>query len=225
MSLSRITGLLSAFWAAAVFCSQPVTATAADFSQLPAGTFGLPSIGISGEIREGDFEKFRTFLLRPGNLKAYANYIWLDSQGGNVIEALKFANLFEKSNASVVVGSESRCYSACFILFAGGSDRVLYPFAELGVHRIAASGSSNDPVINAATRTGLLQAVSSQVYGYLLTQGMPQAVLDEMEGTPVTGMFIIDRLMLQRKGWNRIHVDAARLSGYGGKNLRPPPGA
>ncbi len=199
MSPSRITGLLCALVVAAVFSSQPVTARAAEFTQLPAGTFGPLAIGISGEIRDGDFEKFRTFLLRPGNLKGYTNYIWLDSQGGNVIEALKFASLFEKSNASVVVGSESRCYSACFILFAAGSDRVLYPFAELGVHRIAA----NDRGISAATRTELLQAISSRLYSYLLAQGMPQAVLDEMRDTPATSMFIIDRLMLQRKGWNR----------------------
>jgi hypothetical protein len=199
MSPSRITGLLHAFFAAVAFCSQPVTASAADFRQLPAGTFGPVAIGIWGEIKEGDFERFRTFLLQPGNLKAYSNYIWLDSQGGNVIEAMKFANLFERSAASVVVGSESRCYSACFLLFAGGSDRVLYPFAELGVHQMAA----NAPGISAATRTGLLEAVSSKVYGYLLAQGMPQAVLDEMRDTPASSMFIIDRLMLKRKGWNR----------------------
>ncbi|MES1980588.1 MAG: hypothetical protein V4451_21305 [Pseudomonadota bacterium] len=199
MSLSRITRLLCSFVAATVFCSQPVTASAAEFSLLPEGTFGPVAIGVTGEIRDGDFEKFRTFLLQPGNLKAYTNYIWLDSQGGNVIEAMKFAELFEKSTASVVVGSESRCYSACFLLFAGGSDRVLYPFAELGVHRIAAK----DPGISEATRTQLLQAVSSKVYGYLMAQGMPQAVLDEMRDTPASSMFIIDRQMLRRKGWNR----------------------
>ncbi len=199
MSPSGITGLLCAFFTAAVLVSQPVTARAAEFSQLPAGTFGPLAIGITGEIRDGDFEKFRTFLLQPGNLKAYGNYIWLDSQGGNVIEAMKFAELIEKSSASVVVGSESRCYSACFLLFAGGSDRVLYPFAELGVHRMAA----NAPGISDAARNGLIQAISSKVYGYLLAQGMPQAVLDDMQGTPPTSMFIIDRLMLRRKGWNR----------------------
>lgn len=199
MSPSRITGLLCTFLAAAVLFSQQVTARAAEFTQLPAGTFGPLAIGISGEIRDGDFEKFRTFLRRPGNLKAFSNYIWLDSQGGNVIEALKFAELFEKSSASVVVGSESRCYSACFLLFASGSDRVLYPFAELGVHRMAAQA----PGLSDAARNGLVQAISSKVYGYLLAQGMPQAVLDEMQGTPPTSMFIIDRLMLRRKGWNR----------------------
>ncbi len=199
MSPSRITSLLSAFFVAAIFCSQPGTASAADFSQQPEGTFGPVSIGIWGEIKDGDFERFRDFLLRPGNLKAYSNYIWLDSQGGNVIEAMKFANLFEKSSASVVVGSESRCYSACFLLFAGGVDRVLYPFAELGVHRLSANG----PGLSEAARSGLLQNIGNQVYGYLLTQGMPQPVLDEMRDTPASSLFIIDRLMLQRRGWNR----------------------
>ncbi|MES2509612.1 MAG: hypothetical protein V4625_06755 [Pseudomonadota bacterium] len=199
MLRSRITGLLSALLAAAVFCSQPVTANAAEFSQLPAGTFGPVSIGIWGEIRDGDFEKFRAFLLQPGNLKAYGNYIWLDSQGGNLIEAMKFAQLFEKSSASVAVGSESRCYSACFLLFAGGVDRLLYPFAELGVHRISANG----PGLSDAARTGLLQNIGKQVDSYLRAQGMPQPVLDEMQATPATSMFIIDRLMLRRKGWNR----------------------
>ncbi|MES2415468.1 MAG: hypothetical protein V4614_16840 [Pseudomonadota bacterium] len=199
MISSRITGLLSACFAASLLFSQPRMASAADFSQIPASAQAPVSVSIHGEIRDGDFEKFRAFLLLPGNLKAYTNYIWLDSQGGNVIEAMKFANLFEKSTASVMVGSEARCHSACFIMFAGGADRVLYPFGELGVHQITVTA----PGASTATHTGLLQAFSSQVASYLLAQGVPQAVLEEMRNTPASSMFILDRHMLSRKRWNR----------------------
>lgn len=173
-------------------------ALAADFSQQAAGAYGPVSISIKGDIKDGDFDRFKDFLLLPGNLKAYTNYVWLDSRGGSLFEAQKFGRLFEQSSASVVVGPDAKCYSACFIMFAGGVDRVLYPFGELGVHQI----SVNHPEIDVTTKKALLTVVANNVYTYLLAQGMPQAIIDEMRETPVSRMYILDSLMLKRNGWN-----------------------
>lgn len=173
-------------------------AIAADFSQQAAGPYGPVSVSIKGDIKDGDFDRFRDFLLLPGNLKAYTNYVWLDSRGGSLFEAMKFSNLFEKSSASVVVGPDAKCYSACFSMFAGGVDRVLYPFGELGVHQI----SANHPEIDTTTRQSLLAVVAKNVYAYLLSQGMPQAIIDKMRETPAASMYILDSLLLKRNGWN-----------------------
>lgn len=68
---------------------------AADFLKQPADAYGPVSGLIEVEIKVSDFERFQAFLLQPGNLSAYANYVWLDSRGGDLPEAMKFANLLD----------------------------------------------------------------------------------------------------------------------------------
>ena len=89
-------------------CGTQTSASAADFTLQPADAYGPVAALIKGEIKAGDFERFQTFLLNPKHLQAYANYVWLDSRGGDLPEAMKIANLLEKSSASVVVGPDGK---------------------------------------------------------------------------------------------------------------------
>jgi hypothetical protein len=189
--------------AACLFNSQQ-TASAATFVLQPADAYGPVSVLVKGQIHAGDFEKFQTFLLQPGRLKAYTNYVWLDSTGGNLSEAMKFANLFEKSSASVVVGPDGKCYSACFMMFASGVDRWLYPFGELGVHQVSVNFPAGLQGLDKTARNGLVQAVTNSAAAYLTTQGIPQTLVTRMQETPASQMFIINTLMIKREGWQRI---------------------
>ena len=173
--------------------------TAAVFTVQPADKFGPVSVLIRGRIELDDFDKFKNFLLKPGHLKAYANYVWLDSIGGDLNEAMKFAHLFEKSSASVVVGPDGKCYSACFMMFAGAADRWLYTFGELGVHQI----SVNSPQADRAQRREIAASVANDLRRYLALRGIPPTLIDKMTDTPTFDMYIIDTLMLKRMGWLR----------------------
>lgn len=175
------------------------TSMAAVFTLQPADKFGPVSVLIKGRIEIGDFDKFKNFLLLPGHLKAYANYVWLDSMGGDLNEAMKFASLFEKSSASVVVGPDGKCYSACFMMFAGAADRWLYTFGELGVHRVTV----NSPNADRAQRREIERNVSEDLRRYLMLQGIPATLIDQMMDTPAFDMTIIDTKMLKRMGWLR----------------------
>ena len=175
------------------------TSNAAVFTLQPADKFGPVSVLIKGRIDVGDFDKFKNFLAQPGHLKAYANYVWLDSIGGDLNEAMKFASLFEASSASVVVGPDGKCYSACFIIFAGAADRWLYTFGELGVHRV----SVNSPNADRAQRREIERKVSDDLRLYLTLQGIPASLIDQMMDTPAFDMTIIDTKMLKRMGWLR----------------------
>ena len=179
-------------------------ATAADFSRQEADQFGPASIVLKGQIKPGDFDRFKDFLLLPGNLKAYTNYVWLDSTGGNLAEAMKFATLFEKSSASVVVGPEGKCYSACFMLFASGVDRWLYAFGELGVHRVSIHFPAGLMGLDKTTRNGMVQAVTNNAAAYLTIQGIPSSLITKMQETSASEMFIINTLMIKREGWQHI---------------------
>lgn len=199
MKIAKVSQLISTFLVAGFLFNFKQHASAADFFHQPAHQWGPVSISIRGEIKGGDFDRFKHFLLLPGNLKAYTNYVWLNSPGGDVVEAMKFATLFEKSGASVIVGPDSKCYSACFIMFSGGIDRSLYPFGELGVHRISLSNLE----IDIARGKDLVLPVSNDVYGYLLMQGIPRAILDKMMETPASAMYRLDSELLKRNGWYR----------------------
>ena len=179
-------------------------ATAATFILQPADAYGPVSVLVKGQIQAGDFDKFRAFLLLPGHLKAFANYVWLDSVGGNLAEAMKFASLFEKSSASVVVGPDAKCYSACFMMFASGVDRWLYAFAELGVHQVTVNFPADAALLDASAKNSMTQAVTKNAGTYLASQGIPQTLVSKMQETPAKEMFIINTLMIKREGWQRI---------------------
>ena len=196
--------LLLIFLAAGFAFAFVKPAAAAEFARQEANQFGPVSITFKGQIKPGDFDRFKDFLLQPGNLKAYTNYVWLDSTGGNLSEAMKFASLFDKSSASVVVGPDGRCYSACFMLFASGVDRWLYPFGELGVHQVSVQFPANIAGLDASVKKGLVQAVTNDTSAYLAQQGIPPTLITKMQETPASQMFIINTLMIKREGWQRI---------------------
>ena len=200
--MSMFKSIKLAGWVfAVVLCLMSVAkpSTAAEFTVQPADKFGPVSVLIKGRIEADDFDKFKNFLIQPGHLKAYANYVWLDSMGGDLNEAMRFASLFEASSASVVVGPDGKCYSACFMMFAGAADRWLYTFGELGVHRV----SVNSPNADRAQRREIERNVSSDLRRYLALQGIPPTLIDQMMDTPAFDMTIIDTKMLKRMGWLR----------------------
>jgi hypothetical protein len=169
-----------------------------------AKEYGL-GISIRGQINQGDFDRFKLFLLEDDALKGYANHVWLNSPGGDVVEAMRFAELFDKSSASVNVGPYSKCYSACVFMFAGGNSRTVFPLGELGVHRLVLK---SEDVAYAREKTIVVQA-SEDVYTFLIRQGMPQDVVAKMRDTPASEIFVFDFFDLRgrRSLDNPVYVD------------------
>ena len=102
---------------------------------------------IEGEIKNGDYEKFYE-LIKKG--KGKLSSIWLRSNGGDAIEAMKIGKLVRQlklsTNAPDGVPSHSKCTlhkpandddctcaSSCFLIFAGGVNR---NGTVLGIHRV-----------------------------------------------------------------------------------------
>ena len=187
-----------------IFSSSP--ATCAEFI-VERGSKEYPGLGISirGQINRGDFDRFKIFLLEEDALKGYANQVWLNSPGGDVVEAMLFADLFDKSSADVNVGPYSKCYSACVFMFAGAASRTVLPLGELGVHRLVLK---SDEVAYAREKAMVVQA-SEDVYTFLVRQGMPQDIVVKMRETPASEMFVFDffDLRRQRSLDNPVYVD------------------
>ena len=146
------------------------------------------TVAIRGEIKRGDFDRFKQFLLQDNALGAYSNHVFLNSLGGDVSEAMRFADFFDKSSAKTIVGPYSKCYSACVLMFAGAAGRTLAPAGELGVHRIVLN---SEDFAYAREKAVVLQA-SEDAYSYLTRQGIPQDIVSKMRETPASEIFVFD---------------------------------
>ena len=92
-----------------------------------------------GSIISGDHQKFLA-----ASKRTKINHIFLDSAGGQVIEALKLAEQFRANGFSTHVSSNSICASACVLLLAGGVVRSADQGATIAVH--VGSGLFSDEI-------------------------------------------------------------------------------
>ena len=193
----------------------------AEFS-LSQGDTDADSLQISGEIKRGDYARFQQFLTQPGNFWGLGNYVLLSSKGGDVDEALKFANLFETASIRVMVSDY--CYSSCFIMYMAGVDRGLIGPGELGVHRMALSKSDRD----IGRARSLISPKASSVRDYLAYLGTPSKILDKMNETPASGLYRMDTFSLKDAGllavmgYQPIFLDVVEQAC--GRNPDPYPG-
>ncbi len=92
---------------------------------------------LQGHIVDGDVARLRRALGQGG----FAAIV-LNSPGGSVVEARDMARLIRNLNVPVVVPQRAVCASACFLLFAAGSDKVVEPGAMIGVHSASVAGGN-----------------------------------------------------------------------------------
>lgn len=86
-------------------------------------------IFISGEIVAGDDATFRELSVRyPEAL------VGLDSGGGSITPALEIGRLIRLRGYGTAVTSDSKCTSACALIWLAGTPRFLQPGGRLGFH-------------------------------------------------------------------------------------------
>jgi hypothetical protein len=111
--------------AAALF---PLTAPAADLHS--ARSDGLAAIDLVGVIRKGDYQRFATAAESNKDVQVMVR---LNSDGGDVHEAIAIGLKARAMKMWVIVLGRARCVSACVLILAGGVDRTVY--GRVGIHR------------------------------------------------------------------------------------------
>jgi hypothetical protein len=147
---------------------------------------------IQGTIQKGDYAKLIAFLRHPDNYGRFARAVYLDSTGGDMAETFKISYLLEKSHAATNVVREARCYSACFILWMSGVSRTVAAGATLGVHQInvKVGGETVDPSSERFSR------IAQRVENYMAALDTPRTIIDKMNATPSTNMFVMSQRWL-----------------------------
>jgi hypothetical protein len=161
------------------------------------------SLVLEGEIKSGDFDKFRHVALDGGT----ATEIYLASPGGNLGEAMKIGFLVRQLNLSTVVPGKPltnqelvadatrhnlqdvrrdyMCASACFFIFAAGIHRSAdgVGSAILGIHRpfLSKGGLERLSPDQAAAADGQARVT---IETYLKAMDVPSKYAENMYSVP-----------------------------------------
>lgn len=99
-------------------------------------------IAIYGHIRESAVAKLAAALPEARRAADSFNHdntpvvrVLLNSDGGEVLAAIRLGQLLRRNGAEVWVLPDSTCSSACVLVLAGGVSRVVSPGARIGIHR------------------------------------------------------------------------------------------
>jgi hypothetical protein len=130
-----------------------------------------PALSMSGEILPGDTARVLPWLIRlsEGHI---APRLFLNSPGGNVLEAMGLANLIHETGMQVFVQAGDMCASACFLLFAASPSRHASPEAMIGVHSASFEGNENGDSLmldTAMARKARAFGVPPDVIGRMVT--------------------------------------------------------
>lgn len=157
---------------------------------------------LEGKIEPGDYISVRNFLSDASNSKKMNGEIFLGSQGGNVIEAVRIGYLIRHLQLSTNVpsrppwtGSELihasdlakpsknyRCTSACFLLYVAGIHRDFIRTGLLGLHQPQIERKpigATEADISAATAD-----VREKLKTYFEQMNVPNKYLDLMYSMP-----------------------------------------
>jgi hypothetical protein len=125
-----------------------------------------------GEIHQGDVRLFRQALAEVPPDRHLIGML-VDSPGGNLIEGESLAAQIRSSNVTVMIDSNSKCASACFLLFAASPHRMAGTNANIGVHSASIEGKETTDSM----------AMTLQMQRVAAYYGVPPAIIGKMAQT------------------------------------------
>ena len=177
---------------------------------------------LTGEIRDGDAEKLRSFAEQNGWEPAFAGSgstdgirtLCLDSNGGSYLEGIELGNVIGSIGIRTAVGPDRTCESACALTFMYGTfrtfediilpERRLHPRGTLGFHApglVVPRGEYTEDAVKDAYRVAI-QSVERLARMRGMGQSIfPQALFLTILGTPPEDMHYV-RTVQEAATWN-----------------------
>lgn len=196
MWLARMSIVLLGFFATSV--------GAADIKMRPPFVHGCPTIQMVGEIKVGDADKLSKLIRSMPKMKnphpaCYQGAVLLNSEGGNVEEALRIGTAIRSSSFVTVVGTNDVCYSSCVLVLAGGSARLIG--GAVGIHRPYFENLPNNATLGEVrSQRARLEEV---IKNYLTDMDVSVRLIEDMLAVPPSQMKIL----------SESDLNAYRLSG------------
>jgi hypothetical protein len=188
--MASVTGSKMLFVAAIalIFAAKPAVSATIKIS---ASRDGRVIISITGEIAEGDSDTFIDAVKRANAAGKLVGNARLNSQGGNLLEGVKLADAIRTGKIATNVGQSAVCASACFLVFAAGSEKNASYGAQIGVH--GASDRDGQETVQSGAATVSMARVAKEL-------GVPSAIIGRMVVTPPEQMVWLSPQELQSMG-------------------------
>jgi hypothetical protein len=143
-----------------------------------AGCAGGDVLRLRGDIKAGDYVKFRSYFADQRRIVG----LDLDSPGGSLPEGFRIAILTRQKRLSTYVAKE--CDSACAFVFLMGRKRYVSKEAKIGVHAVGNDDGSED---RGAIRDTIQFA---RLFAKL---GIPSSTIGKMVATPPRKITYLDQ--------------------------------
>ena len=143
-----------------------------------AGCEGSDVLKLRGDIKPGDFVKFRSYFADQRRIAG----LDLDSPGGSLREGVRIAMLTRQKRLSTYVAKE--CDSACAFIFLLGAKRYVAKEATIGVHAVGNDYGNED---NGTIRDTIYFARLSAKLG------IPSSTIGKMVATPPGKIAMLDQ--------------------------------
>lgn len=173
-----------------IFLSTSSVVQALEFETIERYPNGLAkTTRISGEIKVGDYEKFIKFLNLPSPVLGVPDsfmgmaLIQLESNGGNVLEAMKIATKLK--TIMPLINVEGNCTSSCLLLWMSGSQRFVglqKNSGRIGIHRPTLPAEELRKLSNHKTEL-LYKEMNAKFKDFVLEQGLPLSIYEKLIAT------------------------------------------
>jgi hypothetical protein len=152
---------------------------------------GRVAISLTGEIVPGDAEALKSLIKKANDTGKLVASIRLDSEGGNLGEAVEIAAVVQFGKLNTVIVSNAKCASACFVVFAAGAEKYANYSSTIGVH--GASDQQGRETVTAGAATVVMARVIKQL-------GVPAGIIGKMVVTPPDQMVWLSPADLRSMG-------------------------
>lgn len=133
---------------------------------------------LRGEITKEDVVTLRQ---NPRLARGQPIMLELNSVGGDWDSALQIGRLLRSTRSTALVESGRNCLSACVMILAGATDRMVSRRARIGIHRPYSSSTANLTYEEAQAR---YRALESSARSYLREMNSSDTLFDAMVRVP-----------------------------------------
>jgi hypothetical protein len=165
-------------------------AQSAEIKGIPAKS-GNVVVTITGDITPGDADTLTAIVKQANGVGKLVANVRLNSDGGNLLEGVKLADVVRFGKISTNVGKSATCASACFLVFAAGQTKYASYGAQIGVH--GASDQSGDETVSSDAATVSMAKIAKEL-------GVPPTIIGRMVVTPPREMVWLTPQDLQSMG-------------------------
>lgn len=134
-------------------------------------------VSLSGEIAVGDSDAFKAVVGNANRAGHLVSRLRLNSPGGNLLEGAEIADIVRFGKIPTSIAGSAVCASACFIIFAAGSEKSADYSARIGVH--GASDENGNETADSGSATITMAKILREL-------GVPSAIIGKMVVTPPT---------------------------------------